>query len=367
MNGPRVLAIIGEPNGCSLWRTFSPFRALQERGFFAHWKLKDDPELVSQYFTDRLPFAFDAVLLPRLSWSDWDVGDRYIRALHKAGMAVIYEVDDDAFSPGIVGRQYTVHDQERAKGWDQLEQDRLDRIHVLQQVDGVTVTNRRLATIIRQYTDKPVEIVPNAIDTQWFRTVLHGVKRAVPPLTIGWVGGARYTEDLTPVAQAWGRIAKRYPDVRFVLQGHISEALADAVPEDRLHAFRWQPLETYPQPMLNVDIGCCAVAPKLFNTAKTPIKLWEMTMAGAVCVVSPTLYGPVVTDGEDALIAETVDEWEAALARLIDDQALRRALWRNQRRRVAREHSMQVNWWRWPAAWQSIIEQFRVRPRLAVA
>jgi glycosyltransferase involved in cell wall biosynthesis len=111
--------------------------------------------------------------------------------------------------------------------------------------------------------------------------------------------------------------------------------------------------------MLNIDIGICSVAPALFNTAKTPIKLWEYTAAGAACVVSPTLYGPYVTDGEDALVAETADEWEIQLARLIEQPDLRRQLRRAQRRRLACDHSLERNWQQWPNAWSRLLEDFR--------
>lgn len=367
---PRVLFLIGDETGCSMWRVFQPCLELQKRGVFAHWKHKDDPETVSTDFVARIPFNFDAVILPRISWPNHEDGERWINALHRSGVAVIYEIDDDVFSPSIVGRQYAVHDEERAKGLAQLEKDRLDRTACMQLCDGVTVTNRRLATIVRQYTDKPIVVVPNAIDTRWWRAVLRGARRVVPPLTIGWAGGARYPEDLTQVAEAWSRIAARYPEVTFVVQGHMAEVLIHAVPEGRCRRLTWLPLEEYPRGLLNIDIACCAVAPKLFNTAKTPIKLWEFTMSGAVCVVSPTLYGPVAEDGEDCLVAESADEWEAALSLLIDQPTLRKHLWRNQRRRVAAEHSLEANWWRWPLAWQAIVENYRAtaqRSRLVLA
>lgn len=367
MNAPRVLALYGDETGCTLWRVWSPFSELQRRGVFAHFKHKNDPETISTEFVSKLPFHFDAVILPRMAWLDHAQARHWINTLHRTGLCVIYEADDDFFSPGIVGRQYAVHDSERAKGYDQLEQDRLARIYLAQLCDGITVSNRRLATIVQQYTDKPVQVVPNAIDTRWWRATLRGARRVVPPLTIGWAGGARYPEDLANVAEAWSRLARRYPEVTFVVQGHMAEVLIDAVPKDRCRRLGWLPLEEYPRAMLNVDIACCAVAPKLFNTAKTPIKLWEFTMSGAVCVVSPTLYGPVTQDGEDALVAETADEWESALSQLIVNRDLRRKLWRNQRRRVAAEHSMDANWWRWPLAWSNIIEATRARPRLVLA
>jgi glycosyltransferase involved in cell wall biosynthesis len=366
MNGPRVLAITGRETGCTLWRTFFPFAELQRRGYFVHWKNKDDPECDDPRFPILMASRFEAIILPRMAWPG-NTGERFFSAMRKFGVAVIYEVDDDAFSPGIVPRQYATHEEERAKGLAQLEQDRLDRIACMQQCDGVTVTTRRLKTVVQQYTSKPVEVVPNAIDTRWFRSLVRTAKRVVPPLTIGWAGGARFTEDLIPVAEAWGRIARKRPDVTFVVQGHTSPVLLEAVSEDRLKVLPWLPIESYPQGLVNVDIACCAVAPKMFNTAKTPIKLWEFTLAGAACVVSPTLYGSVTTDGEDALVAETADEWEAALMRLASDAGLRRRLQRAQRRRVAAHHSLERNWQRWPEAWARIIDAFRSRSRLAVA
>jgi glycosyltransferase involved in cell wall biosynthesis len=362
MTAPRVLALLGDETGCSLWRVWSPFAEMQRHGVFAHWKLKDDPETIAPDFVAKVPLNFDAVLLPRLAWTPVEVGQKWIDTLHRVGLCVIYECDDDVWSPSIVQRQYAVHATERAKGLEQLELDRQARIAAVGMCDGVTVTNRRLATIVRQYTDAPVEVVPNAIDVRWFRGTLRGCRRVVPPLTIGFAGGARYPDDLIPVGEAWARIARRYPEVRFVTQGYAPEALVGDLPSDRVTCLPWLPLEEYPRAMLNIDIGCASVAPRPFNTAKTPIKVWEYTLAGATVVASPTLYGPYVADGEDGLLAETADEWEAALSRLIEDAALRRRLWRAQRRRVAREHSLEVNWWRWPEAWSRIIETYRSQP-----
>jgi glycosyltransferase involved in cell wall biosynthesis len=213
------------------------------------------------------------------------------------------------------------------------------------------------------YTDAPVEVVPNMVDTRWFHQTLHGCRRAIPPLTIGWAGGARYPEDLEPVAEAWHTLAKRYPELTFVVQGHMAEVLTRAVPADRCRRLPWLRIDEYPRALLNFDIGCAAVAPKLFNTAKTPIKVWEYAMAGVPSVASPTLYGQVVTDGEDGLLAETAAEWEAQLARLVEDGELRKKLWRNQRRRLAAEHSLANHWQKWPIAWASILHQFRASQR----
>lgn len=366
-DAPRILALCGDENGCTLWRVFSPFAELQRRGYVAEWAHNSEAERV---FPLVAAGRYDAVLLPRMSWDDPTAADAFFRAMHNANLAVIYEVDDDLYSPAIVRRQKAT--VQKGATLELLERQRQARIDVVRRADGVTVSSRRVQTIVRSYTDKPVVVVPNAIDGAYWRVERRRARRAVPPLTIGWSGGSRYDEDLVPVAEAWGRIARRYPAVRFVVQGFPSPSLSAAVPADRLHVLPWLPIDWQREPdgtllppyvhgLLNIDIGCCAVAPLPFNTAKTPIKWYELTLAGASCVVSPTLYGREVVDGETALVAETADEWEAALGRMVEDEVLRRRLRKAARWTVMRDHSLRVNWWRWPVAWAEIVADFRQR------
>lgn len=361
---PRVLAITGDETGCSLWRIWQPFAELERRGYIADWCHRDDSEKV-------LPLLaagrYDLIVTPRIVWPTDGVGDKWIRTIHKAGLAWVYEVDDDVYSPGIVDRQVSLFESERKKGRPQLEWERNERIRLLEQCDGVSVSTLRLSTIVNQYCpDVTAAVIPNSIDARWFRATLRGCERVAPPLTIGWAGGTRQDVDLVPLAAAWGEIARRYPKVNFVMQGHIPGVLFDAVPAERRYSLPWLPLEEYPRALLNIDIGCCIVAPTLFNTSKSCIKWYEMTLAGAPCVVSPTVYGREVVDGEDALVAESVEDWVAALSRLVESADLRRHIHRNARRTVMTEHSLEANWWRWPAAWSDILNQFWSRPRLAL-
>jgi glycosyltransferase involved in cell wall biosynthesis len=216
----------------------------------------------------------------------------------------------------------------------------------------------------------PVYVVPNSIDARWFRETLRGCDR-IPELkdklTIGWCGGTREEIDMAPLAEAWPIIAQRYPEVEFVIQGHISDRLYNATPAERRHTLPWLPLPEYPRAMLNIDIGCCSVGAMGFNHSKSAIKFYEFTLAGAATVVSPTVYGREVTDGHDALVAETAEEWVVALSRLIESAELRKALKRNARKTVMEHHSLENNWWKWPAAWSEAIDVFRNKPQLVTS
>ena len=359
MNGPRVLALTGDESGPTLWRVYQPYTELQRRGYGAWFRHKDDAEMDAPEWAYLAATRLEAIVIPRFYWRDHVSSRQWIRTLHKAGLAVIYDLDDDVLTPQIGARQQAT--TEKDKSLETLEQDRRDRIAALRLCDGVTTSNDTLAVTIRLYTDAPVVVVPNAIDAEWWRRTVHRTKRLVNHLTIGWAGGARYVEDLEPIAEAWHNVAKLRPDVHFVVQGFLPPLLCDSVPLDRLHELPWLSVAEYPRAMRNVDIGCCAVAGNHFNHCKTPIKAWEFTLAGATVVVSPTLYSPVVTDGEDGLIADTAAEWEHALLRLVDDAELRRTLHRAQRRRVATHHSLANHVLEWPRAWQQIVDRFRTR------
>ena len=363
MIGPRVLALTGREDGPALWRVFQPYTELQRRGYGAWFRSKDDPEIDTPEWPYLIATRLEAIVIPRFFWRDHVVSRRWVNSLHRAGLAVIYDLDDDTLTPQIGARQHAT--TEKDKSLAELEQDRRDRIAALRLCDGVTTSNPNLRAVIHQYVDVPVLEVPNRIDAAWFRRTMHGVRRVVDPLTIGWAGGARYDEDLEPLAEAWHNVAKRRPAVRFVVQGHLAPVLVQAVPSDQVVCLPWMSLAEYPRGLRNVDIGCASVAATHFNRCKTPIKVWEFTLAGAVSVVSPTLYGTVVQPGVDALIAETAAEWEAALVRLVDDAELRRRLWRNQRRRVATEHSLANHVLDWPRAWTHILEHFRAKQQAA--
>jgi len=345
-----------------MWRVWWPFAELRNRGFVADSYHKDDAEAI-------LPLVaagrYDCVITPRIVWPVDGIGQKWIRAVHNAGLAWVYEVDDDVFSPRIVARQSLLFESERIKGFEQLEWERKERIRMLSVCDGVTVTSHRLKSVIKNHNpDVPVYVIPNAIDTKWFRLVLRGIDKREDlkgKFVVGWAGGAREPMDLAPLVKAWPIIAEKYPDVMFAIQGYVDPALAECLPPERLVILPWLPLDEYPRALVNFDVGCCPVAPMSFNHSKSCIKWYEMTMAEVPCVVSPTLYGREVTDGHDALIADTAEDWVQKLSLLVESEDLRKRLLREARRTVATDHSLENNWWRWPEAWAEVIERFRSR------
>jgi glycosyltransferase involved in cell wall biosynthesis len=361
--GPSMLALVGDMSGPSLWRVLQPFTMLEQRGYSAAWDFKDAVGIGSI-----APF-FDGYLLPRMAWNPGqrEIAEAWFGALRRAGKFAVYDADDDLFNPALDKRSIELGFAGR-KGLADLAAERFERIWTLQQCDGVTVSTRRLATIVRELTDRPVVVVPNAVDIDWFRRVLRTpapmTKRAV---TIGWVGGSRPDRDLGSMARGWAIIAASYPDVGFVVGGYLPGVIRELVPTERLRVVPWLPLERYPEAYRGIDIACCAVSNEPFNRAKSVIKAYEAAVAGAAVVATPTIYGGLIESGRNGFLAESVDEWVASLELLLDKPPLRRRLARRLLAEVERTATLAANLWRWPAAWSAIQQSAAERRRRVVA
>ena len=355
----KVLGLVGDLDGCTLWRVLLPFTELQKQGYRGiEWGPKDDNRLAS------IAHLFDAVVLPRLHWpkSEWDKGQKWIDALHRAGLAVIYEMDDDLISEDFARRIMADKDMTQAEA----DERRDCIIHAVNACDGVTVSGQRLATMVREITENPVRVVPNYIDLRWFKKVQKMGDRKVTGLTIGWAGGARPDADIELVAGAWARIAEKYPQVMFVIQGHHSQVFYDRVPNERIAMIDWMPIDQYPIGLLNFDIGCCPLADTKFNRAKTYIKAMEYAASGAAVVASPTVYDHLIEDGETGFICETEDEWFDALSRLVEDYRFRHDMSKALLAEVRKNHSLETQAWRWVETWNDLVYRYQWKNKYRV-
>lgn len=396
---PRVLHLVDRISGPALWRTLQPVAELERIGYQGvGWEfigestneqreqlgLRPVPEAtVQKVLAYASSGAVDAIVLPRLGYPV-DQGQQmraFLHTLKRAGNVLIYEADDDIFSPSIVKQHAAgLH---RETDLETLEAWRMNRIDVLRRCDGATVSTQRLATVVRQFVPEsfPIHVVPNFIDWQWWQRIKSVSQRWIPPLTIGWAGGGRPDADLADMAWAWGEVAKARPDVRFVVAGCRMDGegayrqpsiaatpwarqILDFVPEDRTVALPWFSITEYPLALLNMDIGCCPIADTPFNRCKTAVKWMEFTAAGAAVVASArplNVYRSVMDGLPSNFLCSTREEWRDSLLELVNDAILRDLCVQEQEERVLREHTLEKNVLRWPAAWHSIVEQARVK------
>ncbi len=355
MNWPPIIYLCKSPeNGDVHWRVTRPAARLREAGVDATSCWLDADQMPT------VPVAGRVVVLQRVTVKG--DGPEYARAwvdrLRAAGaLAVVYEMDDDELT-GAEAVHLDATMPIGASGHAALATTRQALRWTLEACDGATVTTEPLAAVVRRYTDKPVVVVPNAIDVDWFRARLAPKAPWADSLTIGWAGWRRPDADLEPMAIAWGRIAARYPDVRFVVAGHQADVIyRQPIDLDRIIRVPVAPLDEYPA-MYQVDIGCCAVADTPFSRCKSPIKAWEFALAGAAVVATPTLYGDCVAC--KGYLRETADDWEHALSILIEDEPERRKSARDMLAHVEHHHTLTGNLHHWTDAYAEIVASVRV-------
>lgn len=360
---PRTLSVVPYGfTGSYLWRSVWPSEALQRHGVTADYIWFDD------YQTEVLPRLlsgnYDVVVTPRAAWKETWMQAAFDHVLNKAGLAWVYELDDNLLDADFNDR-YVQYGEARRLSPDMdpeersirlhevARQDQESRISILALVDAVTVSTKALGNVVRQYTKAPVHVVPNAIDQTWFRERLRLDRgRDIAGLTVGWFGGWRPSDDTDVFVKVWPKLADRFPQVKFVVYGWAPPEILAALPSDRLIQWKWNDLDDYPPLLRNIDITCCNVVNHRFNASKSTIKWYEATLAGSACVASHMLYGQEITDGYDGLLATTADEWEAQIVRLIEDKELRQDVHRNAEHTVLEQHSIETAWPLWVKAFE---------------
>lgn len=353
---PATIGLVQMKNGTSAWRVFYPMDYLHKRGYPVAYGINGDAE------TSGMIQDADLVVMHRLAWRPEDQWKalKWRELLHSNGKALAYEIDDDIITEAIIERIHHTNIGEYTD--EQIDMERRQHLFAIQISDGIICSTEHLAAIVRKITDRPVIVVPNALDLHRFQTTLswEGVQPGRAP-RIGWIGGNRPDRDAENLAYAWNRIARRYPEVRFLVGGYPLPALMAAVPPERLDHIPWRPIEAYPRTFAHLDVGCAPLNDEPFNRSKSFIKAMEYAAAGAAVCVSPVGYDGLIRGGENGLICQSADDWTEALSFLLDNPDARQVLANNLLEEVREKHSLEANAWRWPEAWATIVADFRMR------
>lgn len=275
------------PTGVDYWRAINPVRAMQRYEFCAEcapqgqnvpmWYGAEPNVLV---YNQRASGAEGSAYLGRQSFFE----------PHKCLM-VADCCDDPEPTDSVLAR--SDHHSEKV-------------LDLIRACHLVTVQTKAMARVVRKY-NKHVEIIPDLIEPrQW---VWNTPKERPRNPTVGVAGGDTHTKDWKVLADAWPEVAKKHENAHFVAVGTCPDYLKGCGLGDRLHVVPWEMIDTYPRSYKWIDVGCAPLLDTKWNGSKSPIKWQEYTLAGAVTIASPTVYGSVVRHGRNGLIATTVDEW----------------------------------------------------------
>lgn len=204
-------------------------------------------------------------------------------------------------------------------------------------VSGATITtvgNEFLASYARRFSDS-VRVLPTTIDTAKYHR--SGKKETGSLIRVGWSGSRTTSAHLRTIEDVLRRALDEFP-----VELHIIGDPDFRLPvSERVKICAWDP-ESEIRDLLAFDIGLMPLPDDDWSRGKCGLKALQYMALEVPPIVSPVgVNTEIVSHGANGFVANTPDEWVAAIGRLVDDESLRRRFGHASRRTVVESYSGQ--------------------------
>jgi polysaccharide biosynthesis protein PslH len=289
--------------------------------FRPHW-LSVKPFLVREFSTPEMHRALDSMIAAKkidvLQCEYLQMAQFYrkgvfsLLTVHEAKSKNAYEAFESASDAGEKFRLY--YRWMQMLRYEVAQARRFDRI--------VTMTREDAAYLTSYAGDADIRCIPIGVDEEEFSPGRSRQNRGVSAL---FVGNFRHTPNVQAATFLVKEIAPRFPDVTFFIVGSPAPEGLDAGPNVVLTGYAPDTRTLYHTP------DTIVLAP-LFSGTGQRVKLLEaFSMACPVVTTRVGAMGFPIENGVQAFVAETADEFENALRRLIADPGLRSRTGQNAR------------------------------------
>ena len=246
-----------------------------------------------------------------------------IERMFLSGRKVVIDIDDAIF------HNYEQHRSAVARHFLKRKLDSLFKSATL-----VTAGSGYLARRAIEAGAARVELVPTVVDVNKYQNHQWSTEQG---FTVGWIGSPATRELLNPVLGVLQQVLAGRND-RFVTVG----SGFGRVLFERHEEWAWG-RETEAQQVAEFDVGIMPLPDRAFERGKCGYKLIQYMACGIPVVAAPVgANTDIVRHGENGLLAETNDEWRAALSLLKRDPELRQKMGEAGRRLVERMYSLDV-------------------------
>jgi glycosyltransferase involved in cell wall biosynthesis len=240
-----------------------------------------------------------------------------------------WEVDDVIFDEAIYRGNGNLETLEPALREQLLEGVRLYRRAMLA-CDGAIASTPALATGMRAAGVRDVLVVENALDTETLSAAAaaraQAEARRSGEVVVTYGSGTRtHDVDFARAAPALLRLMRTRPEVRLRIVGELNLPAGLATLGDRIERVALRDFRSWLGLLARSDIAIAPLEPSAFNDAKSNIKLLEAAVVGVPAICSPRAnFRAAIEPGVTGFLAETTEEWFAALDALAADARLRR-------------------------------------------
>ncbi|MDP6184755.1 MAG: glycosyltransferase, partial [Gammaproteobacteria bacterium] len=325
---PGVIA--GSPDACGYIRGLLPLKELAASGELEFVVVEEDE--VSDYVADLF-------FTQRTAIGSADQANNIVTHCQKAGMKIVYDIDDDLFSLDAGHSEY-VNYQNILAGAFQL----------LIQADLVFVSTNQLKSHLEKWNEH-IEVVENTLDDEIWE--LDGAEPRISrgtrsdPVRILYMGTMTHGADIQLIEDPVRRLCEEFGSrVEFEVVGvEIPGKLPDWCSRVEVSP---EISESYPafvnwlQSENRWHIGVAPLVDSKFNRAKSGIKYLDYAALGLAVACSDIQgYRDIIRSEDDGLLVESTEEaWYEALRRLILDNEFRRRLQENATQNLRRKYPL---------------------------
>jgi glycosyltransferase involved in cell wall biosynthesis len=300
----------------------------------APWQVDIINPLHQQKLTNMLfQAARDAdVVILQMVHTEFALATMYALRDQFPGKHILAECDDNVFDVATYNQASDVY--RPGSGLTRIT------IEQFKESDGLIVSTPYLKDLYSD-TQKNIWVCQNSVDVKRWASLKRTKKRGI---RIGWAGGSSHSDDLQTIEPVIRNIVKRYPQARFVFK---SSDLPDFLKIDGVECVaKWSDVMSYPKAMasLGLDIGIAPLRDNAFNRGKSNLKWLEYSALGIPTVASNVgHFAQTVINGEDGLLADGPEEFEAHLSKLIEDRSYRTRMGRAAFHRVEQDFNVDKN------------------------
>jgi glycosyltransferase involved in cell wall biosynthesis len=182
--------------------------------------------------------------------------------------------------------------------------------------------------------EEQVQVVPTCVETSDYPMAEHRLKGQ--GVLLAWIGSRSTLQGLTKTSKLWNHLARKVP-------GIAMKVICDEFPifeQMKVLPTKWSP-RTEKMELATADIGVSWVPDDPWSRCKCGLKILQYMAAGLPVVANPVgVQCELVRHGETGLLASTVEEWTASIAKLASDPDFRQRLGRAGRRWVELDYSV---------------------------
>lgn len=335
-----VLFVSGAPEVSRRYRCEHQAEQLEQLGATVDIAVHGEIDLVAA--ADR----YRHFVLHRVPWGP-DV-EAFLDRVRTLGGLVAFDTDDLVFDPGVMPHVAALEDLSSYEV--ELYEEGLHRYRrTLENCAVVSVSTEALAAHARRIHDRVV-VTPNVASVAMIEAAdeARRSERSKSPakaeldVTIGYLSGTNtHKKDFLEAADGLLAILGNRPRARLLVVGPIALDRRFDEFESRIERLPLQKWEHLPAVQASVDVN---VAPlerdNPFTDSKSSVKWIEAALAGVPTIASPRPdFLRVIEPGWNGLVAEGREEWERALAELVDAPADRARIGNRAREDAVHHHT----------------------------